>query len=182
MSYGVLKKVTIDDRKQLQQISRKAYYLNYFDHWNSQAGIESYLEDQFGDARLTNDLSNKNVVYHFIKFHEKTVGFTKLNLTPRQFSDLSCCELEKIYLLPKYIGKGIGKKALKENLSFAQRKQKSGVILYVIDTNRRALEFYKGFGFEVEEKSRFLISDFKDEFRGLLKMKLSFNEIQKYKE
>ena len=175
MTPAILKKVEIHEKRKLQQLSRKAYYLNYFDHWNSKAGIESYLHDQFGEERLHRDLTNENIAYHFIHHQNHLVGFSKLNFNPEQQSLFAYCELEKLYLLPAFIGKGLGRLALEENLFLAQKKQKKGVYLYVIETNRKAQYLYHQFGFEVEEKTRFLIPDFKDEYRGLLKMKMQFS-------
>ena len=105
------------------------------------------------------------------------MGFTKLNLSPKGINLPSgLCELEKIYLLPKYIGKGIAKQALSSVLNRAKAEGKTAVYLYVIDTNTNAIAFYRSFGFEMESKTQFNAPDFKEELRGLFKMRLALGE------
>ena len=167
-----LQKATICDLEKLQQISRKAYYENYFNHWNTQKGIDDYLENQFGESKLIEELKNTDILYSFIFHKAEIIGFTKLNLSPKEvFSSRYCCELEKIYLRPKYIGRGIGRIAMNDILSIAVGKAQEEIILYVIDSNEKAIRFYQGFGFKIDKKTKFLIPDFKDELRGLFRMK-----------
>ena len=172
-----LRKVYLHDRTSFQEIARAAYYQNYFDHWNTKAGVDQYIEEQFGTARLQIELVDSTIEYNFIEYKDDVVGFTKLNLSPKGIdlpSDL--CELEKIYLLPKYIGKGIAKQALSTVLNYAKAAGKTAIYLYVIDTNTNAIAFYRSFGFEIEAKTQFNAPDFKEELRGLFKMRLALGE------
>ena len=169
-----LRKVYLQDRTSFQEIARSAYYQNYFDHWNTKAGVDQYIEEQFGTARLKIELVDTMIEYNFIEYNGEVVGFTKLNFNPKDI-DLSpgLCELEKIYLLPKFIGKGIAKQALRSVLHHANEEGKKAVYLYVIDTNTNAIAFYRSFGFEIVSKIQFNAPDFKEELRGLFKMRLA---------
>ena len=172
-----LRKVYLHDRASFQEIARAAYYQNYFDHWNTKAGVDQYIEEQFGTARLQIELVDPTIEYNFIEYKGEVVGFTKLNLSPKSIDLPSgLCELEKIYLLPKYIGKGIAKQALSSVLHHAKAAGKTAVYLYVIDTNTNAIAFYRSFGFEMESKTQFNAPDFKEELRGLFKMRLALGE------
>ena len=163
----------LHDRTSFQEIARAAYYQNYFDHWNTKAGVDQYIEEQFGTARLQVELASSTIEYNFIEYKGKVVGFTKLNLNPKGIDlNMGLCELEKIYLLPNYIGKGIAKQALSTVLNHAKAEEKTAVYLYVIDTNTNAIAFYQSFGFEIETKTQFNAPDFKEELRGLFKMRL----------
>ena len=101
-----LKKVTIENISELQQISFEAYTKNFADHWNEN-GLELYLEKEFGNKRLKTDLNNPLVAYYFIQSDKETVGFLKINYeTSPQLSIEDNCELEKMYILPEYQGLG----------------------------------------------------------------------------
>ena len=172
-----LRKVCLQDRASFQEIARAAYYQNYFDHWNTKAGVDQYIEEQFGTVRLQIELLDPTIEYNFIKYKDDVVGFTKLNLSPKGIHLPSgLCELEKIYLLPKYIGKGIAKQALSSVLHHAKAEGKKTVYLYVIETNTNAIGFYRSFGFEIESKTQFNAPDFKEELRGLYKMRLALED------
>ena len=172
-----LRKVYLHDRSSFQEIARAAYYQNYFDHWNTKAGVDQYIEEQFGTARLQIELVDPKIEYNFIEYKDEVVGFTKLNLNPKGIDLPSgLCEIEKIYLLPKFIGKGIAKQALSSVLHHAKAAGKTAVYLYVIDTNTNAIAFYRSFGFKMESKTQFKAPDFKEELRGLFKMRMALGE------
>ena len=167
----------LHDRTSFQEIAWAAYYQNYFDHWNTKAGVDQYIEEQFGTARLKIELVDSRIEYNFIEYKDEVVGFTKLNLNPKEVDLPSgLCELEKIYLLPNFIGKGIAKQALSTVLNHAKAEGKTAIYLYVIDTNTNAIGFYRSFGFEIESKTQFNAPDFKEELRGLFKMRLALEK------
>lgn len=51
-------------------------------------------------------------------------------------------ELVRIYVLPKYIGKGSGKRLLQLGEKFLMRKMATGYYAFAFRRNRRAVEFY----------------------------------------
>ena len=79
-----LRKVYLHDRASFQEIARAAYYQNYFDHWNTKAGVDQYIEEQFGTARLKIELVDPTIEYNFIEYKGEVAGFTKLNLSPKE--------------------------------------------------------------------------------------------------
>ena len=56
-------------------------------------------------------------------------------------------ELYRIYLLPEYIGKGIGKKLLQLSEDFLRSKKADKYHCYVYKKNKVGLDFYKRNGF-----------------------------------
>ena len=56
-------------------------------------------------------------------------------------------ELERIYLLPEYISKGVGKKLLSLGERFFRKKRARKYHAYVYVKNKRAIEFYLRNGF-----------------------------------
>lgn len=168
-----LKKATIKDISELQEICLDSYTQNFADHWNEN-GLQLYLEQEFGDARLKSELKDNTMAYYFIIQDDKNIGFLKINYNSSPvLSELDNCELEKIYILPKFSGMGIGKSAMTEIVKKARERNKKIMFLCVIDTNKNAMAFYKNLGFEPHSKTRLEVPYFKEELKGMERMSLS---------
>ena len=165
-----LKKATLQDLINLKEICSDAYALNFHNHWN-EGGLEWYLLREFSLERLTADLSDKNTEYYFIEHELKSVGFLKIkyNSSP-DFQNENSAELEKIYVLPKYKGKGIGKSALIEIIKHTTTLGIKNLFLGVIDSNLNAIAFYEKLGFEYHSKTRLDVPYFKEELKGMNRM------------
>ena len=167
----MLKKVQVSDKVALQQIGQAAYAAHFADHWDHN-GLALYLEDQFGDERLRSDLNNPSIDYYFIQIKKETVGFLKLN-TAVQFDNYpptASCELEKIYLLPAWAGKGLGRSAMEATMENVKNLGKQVFFLCVIDTNHTAIAFYKRLGFSIHSRTRLDVPHFKEELKGMYRM------------
>lgn len=167
-----LKKVSINDKFALQEICKKSYTEVFANHWTGN-GLELYLKEQFGDNRLNMELENDDYEYFFIKKNHQNIGFLKVNYkTSVELSALDNCELEKIYILPKYSGMGIGKMAMNKMIEIIKQKGKMIFFLCVIDTNKNAIAFYEKLGFKFHSKTRLNALNFREELRGMNRMSL----------
>ncbi|WP_298503198.1 GNAT family N-acetyltransferase [uncultured Maribacter sp.] len=174
--YMELKKVNQSDIFELQEVCKSSYSHIFADHW-TENGLELYLEQEFGERRLKAELNNTNYEYFFICKHSKNIGFAKVNnKSSLKLSELANSELEKIYILPKYSGMGIGKIALTEIINRIQKKGKRLIFLCVIDSNKNAIAFYQKLGFEFHSKTRLEIPLFKEELKGMERMCLTLNQ------
>lgn len=170
-----LKKAVLANLDSLKKICNDAYALNFHDHWND-GGLEWYLQREFSIDRLTADLKDKNSAYYFIEHELKPIGFLKIkNNSSIDIQNDTSAELEKIYVLPEYKGKGIGKSALKEIIKRTTARGIKNIYLGVIDTNKDAIAFYKKLGFEYHSKTRLDIPYFKDELKGMHRMVKKLN-------
>lgn len=166
-------KATLKDLKLLRHICIEAYSQNFKDHWVKN-GFDLYIESQFSETRLISDINNPNIDYFFITFDNVNVGFLKLKI----FTDASeedDCELEKIYILPKYKGRGFGRFALKHIIDNMQTLGKKNLVLDVVDTNTSAISFYKSFGFKKVGTTILDEPFFKEELKDMYIMKLELN-------
>ncbi len=165
-----LKKASIDDKLELQKICTRSYTEVFANHWTGN-GLELYLEQQFGDSRLNLELVNPDYEYFFIKKDDENIGFVKMNYkTSEELSELDNCELDKIYILPKYSGMGIGKMAMSKIIEIIKQKGKMLFFLCVIDENKSAIAFYEKLGFEFHSKTRLDVPNFREELRGMNRM------------
>ncbi|MEP5338656.1 MAG: GNAT family N-acetyltransferase [Algibacter sp.] len=131
-----IKRATIENIEKLQAICIKAYSENFAIHWNSN-GLELYLESQFNYERLKSELTGDSIKYYFINYENDTVGFIKLNTSKNDV-----VELEKIYLLPKYKRKGLGKFAFSSIIENQKEKDLKTILLDMVDTNISSIQFH----------------------------------------
>jgi len=165
-----LVKANVSYLDELQQICIDAYTMIFGDHW-IENGLSLYLEDQFNRNRLNQELSSFLCDYFFIRSSNTNIGFAKIKYkTSLEFSKLDNCELEKIYILPKYSGKGIGKYVLGNIIETVKRRDKKLIYLCVIDTNLNAISFYQRNGFKFHSKTQLDALFFKDELKGMHRM------------
>jgi ribosomal protein S18 acetylase RimI-like enzyme len=162
-----------EDLDVLFAICRKAYSENFAHHWN-EGGLEWYLEKVYSRDVIQTDLTDAAIRYFIAYDNTMPVGFMKLKLhaaLPGHSSDKGL-EVDKIYFLPAYQGKGIGKSLINQALQVARDLHKDLVWLGVIDTNLPAIEFYRKIGFEFHDKTRLEIPFFKEDLKGMWRMKL----------
>ena len=162
-----LRKAYPSDRADLQKISREAYTQNFGDHWEEN-GLEMFLEGQFNDHRLERELRGIDQEYYFIMMDDHDIGFVKINFKGRiEDLDEPQTELEKIYILPRFKGVGIGSRILKQIIDLCHLRGSERIWLNVIDTNTHAIGFYRKFGFQLHSMTRLDLPLFKDELRGM---------------
>lgn len=95
------------------------------------------------DLTITSKMIEEMIIYKFIANH-KTAGFYALNL-PKKTS----IQLEMLFVLPEFIGKGIGKKLLYHSL---KKSEELNVISMTLLADPNAVDFYKSQGFKIIDK------------------------------
>lgn len=168
-----LKKATLSDIKSLQEICIEAYSKSFKGHWIKN-GFDLYIESQFSETKLTEDITNPNTDYYFISFNDNHIGFLKIKYSINDaLKDDS--ELVKIYILPEFKGKGIGKFALQQTINNLRTIGKKNLLLDVIDTNTNSISFYEKMGFKKTGVTTLEEPFFIDELRGMFIMQLDLS-------
>lgn len=169
----VIKKAGPADLVALQDLCISIYTHYFGNHWLP-AGLDQYLEEQFGTRQLTFDLVQDHIDYFFIDHHSELAGFLKINYAAR-FDDLPqrrFCELEKMYVTPAHQGQGIGQRALNDLIDILLERGEKDLFLCVLDTNQAAISFYEKLGFTFHGKMRLKYTDFREHLKGLHRMRL----------
>lgn len=165
-----------EDLQLLHAICCDAYSQNFAHHWE-EGGLENYLGDVFGTERLRTDLLNNSIQYYAAFIENRSVAFMKLYLTsnlPGLNADEGV-ELDKVYILPAFKGKRIGKALLDKAIETAQINKKRIFWLCVIDTNTEAISFYEKTGFKLHSQFRIDYPKFKEELKGMWRMFFELN-------
>lgn len=166
-----------EDLDTLYLVCREAYSQNFQHHWN-QGGLEGYLEKVFGRTILAAELADPDIRYYVAFQQAKPVAFIKINLN----SNLpgappeAGVELDKLYILPDCQGLKIGGSLIDLVFQAARTMDKQVCWLAVLDTNKPAIAFYERYGFRFHSTTRVGYPGFREELRGMWRMRLEIKK------
>lgn len=173
MSKYTLSKISSDDVNQLQQISRTTFRETFAEH-NTEEDLNNYLEKELSIKKLTDELNNPYSTFYFASENEKLVGYLKLNWSTAQTEliEEKAFEIERIYILKEYFGKGLGQFLLDNAITKGKAHEPTYIWLGVWEKNARAIRFYEKNGFKVFSSHLFTLGN---DVQTDLLMKLEIN-------
>jgi len=169
-----IKKVTLADIVQLQEIGRQTF-AETFSSTNTEENMKAYLEKGFSNAKLSAELDNPNSEFYFATLNNKVIGYLKINFGSAQteLKDDKALEIERIYVLQDFHGKKVGQLLYDQAIHLAKEKKADYVWLGVWEKNHRAIQFYTKNGFVEFDQHIFVLGD--DEQTDIM-MKLEIKE------
>ncbi len=127
---------------------------------NTTGDLTLYLKNKLSKKQLMKEILNPNSVFYLSYYQEINIEYLKLNFKSAQSENThkkDRFEIERIYLLKAYQGKGLGSLLLEEALKKGREKGYKKVWLGVWEHNHKALAFYKKLGFRLFSKHKFLL-------------------------
>ena len=107
--------------------------------------INRFLSDRYSEKyferKIFPAIERGDSQFQLATDNGKIIGFSNVR------RHRSTWELERIYLLPEYIGKGVGKRLLLLGERFFRKKRARKFHAYVYVKNERGIEFYLRNGF-----------------------------------
>ncbi len=124
-------------------------------------GRQEYLEHAFSVEALKVDLTHPSVKYLVACHNETLIGFSKLDPThvPSGVRSTKPIELVKLYVPKAYHGLGVGAKLMKRSICQARELGYDGIWLCVWQKNKRAIAFYRKWGFEMVGTTPIFVGD-----------------------
>lgn len=155
-----IRKVTLNDIDQLQQIGKQTFS-ETFSGDNSEEDMNKYLEEHFSIEKLTAELNNNDSEFYFAVLDTAIIGYLKLNFGASQteLKDSKALEIERIYVPKEYHGQSVGQVLYEKAIRVAKHKNVDYVWLGVWEENHRALSFYKKNGFTEFDKHIFRLGN-----------------------
>ena len=143
-----IKIATVKDSGILAQIGSRTFFETYFNQ-NDKANIDSYIKKTFNKKRINSEIKNKSSIFLVVSSNDSVIGYIKLrsNKKPKGLNK-KAIEIERMYLVKEFIGRGIGKIIMKKCLNIARDKNYETLWLGVWKRNTSAINFYKKFGFQ----------------------------------
>lgn len=166
-------KIDVDDVIQLQEISRITFSETFAEH-NTEEDLNKYLQEQLSLNKLVEELNNNYSEFYFASENERVIGYLKLNWEKAQTEliDEAAFEIERIYILKEYFGKGLGQFLLDHAIIIGKAHQPTFIWLGVWEKNSRAIRFYEKNGFKVFSSHLFTLGN---DIQTDLLMKLDIN-------
>ena len=142
----------------LADLGRKTFN-DTFASQNSPENITLYLSKSFSEEIQTKELENPNVMFLIAESDGQPIGFVKLKMhnTIEGVSGQKPIELERIYSIHEYIGKGVGAELMKRSIQEARERGFDCLWLGVWEENPRAIKFYEKWGFKKVTTHTFLL-------------------------
>jgi ribosomal protein S18 acetylase RimI-like enzyme len=136
-----IKESDIDD---IKEVALSAWNFTYKDIF-PQKYIDDYVEKNYSKESLVSLIPKVTAgeqLFDVALENSRIIGFCSVGLTSEGF------RLYRIYLLPRYIGKGVGKKLLDRAKAFVRSKGENKLFCFVHKNNRRGVDFYLQSGFK----------------------------------
>lgn len=155
-----VRRVTPGDIPLLSQIGLSTFSES-FSTGNTEENMREYLEKRFSHEQLAEEVTNQNSEFYFAENGLKVVGYLKLNTGASQteLCDDDALEIERIYVLKQFHGKGVGRLLYRLAVERAQELGLNYVWLGVWEENQKAISFYKKNGFVAFDKHIFKLGD-----------------------
>ncbi|VXC61923.1 GCN5 family acetyltransferase [Enterobacterales bacterium 8AC] len=143
----------------VQKVGIASYVAHFGALWQNSNEMEDFLAKDFSVAALTKTLQDKQVCWLLAYENETPIGLARLNLdSPLVATATSGAELQKIYFLPGFAGRGYGERLYAEVQRQAIQSQQKILWLDVLKTNVSAQRFYQRQGMAIVGENRFTTS------------------------
>lgn len=169
-----LEPITNNDQHELMTLMRQIYPPEYKHLW-LHGDCSWYLEYCFSKKNLEAELKEKNAVYYFVFYDSKRIGILRFiyNTSIPGLDKKNATFIHRIYLCRSAQGKGIAKQLFSWLTERAKLKNNSMLWLKAMDTQMRALKFYKKEGYKTIDTFRLDFERIHPELRGMVIMKKS---------
>jgi diamine N-acetyltransferase len=151
---------TTNDAKLLAELGAKTFY-DTFAKDNTPENIASYIKESFSPEIQLNELSDPDIIFLIAELDDIPIGYAKLRMNSKDdvVKGTKPMELERIYAVQEYLGKGIGRKLMKASIHEAKERGCDSIWLGVWEKNQRAIDFYRKWGFKEVGTHRFKLGD-----------------------
>lgn len=134
------------------------------------------MDRSFSPASLKKQIREPGAAFYFIQYQGMDCGFVKINWNHHLHGETDSMELERIYLLHAYAGRGIGAAVMLQLAQMAKEKGRSVIWLKSMDSSP-SIRFYQKCGFRKTATERLDFDGLKDEFRNMWIMKWNIGSI-----
>lgn len=144
-----IRKADISDAKIICALGVTTFYEAYFEFDDSN-DLAEYVLENFSVGQIERELKDNNSTFHIAQIERSAVGYAKLreNAPAECLAGENTIEIQRVYILEKMRGKGVGAALMKKCFDEARRKNYESVWLGVWEQNLAAQKFYRKYGFQ----------------------------------
>ncbi|REC49028.1 GNAT family N-acetyltransferase [Chryseobacterium pennipullorum] len=147
------------DAQHIALLGRITFTETFSEYFRDSKDLFDYYEQTFNVAKIRKSLQNENNRYWIAFWKDLPIGYAKLKIhSPTEFiTGNMTSQLQKIYVLKDFLDKKAGKALMDELMDFFTTSEQTHLWLSVLNTNRRALDFYERYGFSKVGEHQFII-------------------------
>lgn len=143
-----IKAAALSDIDTLRIFARENFRMTYA-HLNTPENMNAYLENTFSHETFIQEYEHPDSEFYIGTQQDRLVAYYKLNFGQAQSEPdyPNSAEIARIYVHPRYKGRGIGKEMVHHARAISARKGLEYLWLGVWEKNPAALSFYEKVGF-----------------------------------
>lgn len=140
---------TIEDAELIAELSRRTFY-DSFASQNSKEDMDKFMNEQFAKEALVKEVGAEGNIFLLAFTKNEVAGYVRIREGEKrkEFAGKTSIEIARIYSVQHSIGKGIGSALMQKCLEIAKEMKREIIWLGVWEHNKRAIDFYKKWGFE----------------------------------
>jgi diamine N-acetyltransferase len=126
-------------------IGRESFSVAFVDFFNKKEDLDQYIRYTYDPGKIAASLHKPGNVFFIAYYADEPAGFVKIKKQSfnKHLSSQQQMELQKIYVLKKFYGRGVADALLREAISMAEESGVEHLWLDVITENARAIRFYQ---------------------------------------
>jgi diamine N-acetyltransferase len=143
-----IRRADLADAPLISVLGTVTFYEAYFEQ-DDAADLADYIQESFATDKIRAELEDEEAAFYIIFLDTHAVGYAKLRTDSELdfIKNETAIELQRICVVERVFGKGIGERLLKYCLETAKSKGFETLWLGVWEKNHRAQRFYEKHGF-----------------------------------
>ncbi|HYJ37990.1 MAG TPA: GNAT family N-acetyltransferase [Chitinophagaceae bacterium] len=152
-------KATVNHAPAIVYTGRAAFREAFTHLFNNKQELEEYLYYTYGVDKIAHSINKENNVYFLAMVNGSPAGFVKIkkHSLNDQLDSISQAELQKLYVLKKYHGAGVGQALMNAVNRLMETIGPEFLWLDTYVSNERAIRFYERNGFKKSGRHHFTI-------------------------
>lgn len=142
------KEATPDEVPLIREMARRVWPETFKDILSAEQ-IHYMLEWMYGDQQLHTEITQQHIHYDLMLLDNETAGYMAYG-PGKDHADL---KLHKLYIMPEFQHRGLGRLAFDRVMALAASKKKAFIILQVNRNNSQAVSAYRKYGFRVRTEA-----------------------------
>lgn len=148
------------DAKKISILSAETFNDTYAQQ-NKPENTQKHIKRSFSEEKIVEELASEQIIYLLGEINSEIIGYVKLNRDKIESGIMaeSPIELERIYFLGGFHGKGLGKKLIDASIQLAKYFKHDKLWLGVWENNTKAIKFYESYGFILVGEHTFMFGN-----------------------
>jgi len=145
----LIRQANVKDAKLIALLARVTFSETFGHYFRDRNDLLNYFNQTFSVEKISNSIKNSNNVFWIAFANELPVGYSKLKInSPSKFINSNkTAQLQKLYVLKDFLSMKIGLELQSQLVDKAKKNESEYIWLSVLQSNTRAISFYKKNGF-----------------------------------